>query len=250
MLLQAFDFLKLHEREGCELQIGGSDQWGNMCSGSDLIRRMHGKGSFALTLPLLTTSDGQKFGKTVKGAVWLDAKLTSPGDFFQLWLNAADADVVRFLKLFTFLSRAEIEALARATLEQPQARQAQRRLALEMTALVHGTQAAQDAMDTAGVLFGSKDPQSLSRTALAGLEAALPMVEAPLAGIQLSTALVALGLEASKTRATAAIKSGAVTANGRKQDDPQDLLTPVGALHGRYSLVRKGKKSFGLVRFS
>lgn len=249
MLLQAFDFLKLHEREGCELQIGGSDQWGNMCSGSDLIRRIHGKESFALTLPLLTTSDGQKFGKTVKGAVWLDAKLTSPWDFFQFWLNAADADVVRFLKLFTFLSRAEIEALARATLEQPQARQAQRRLALEMTALVHGTQAAQDAMDTAGVLFGSKDPQSLSLTALAGLEAALPMVEAPLAGIQLSTALVALGLEASKTRATAAIKSGAVTANGRKQNDPQDLLTPVGALHGRCSLVRKGKKSFGLVMF-
>lgn len=249
MLLQAFDFLKLHEREGCELQIGGSDQWGNMCSGSDLIRRIHGKDSFALTLPLLTTSDGQKFGKTVKGAVWLDAKLTSPWDFFQFWLNAADADVVRFLKLFTFLPREAIEALEQDTLERPQLRRAQRQLAWEMTAMVHGEQAAQDAADTAGVLFGSQPPHSLSATALEGLAQALPVVEAGTEGIALNAALVALALEPSKTRAGAAVKSGAVAVNGEKQEDPMAVLTAGQALNGRYSLVRKGKKSFGLIRF-
>ena len=249
MLLQAFDFLKLHEREGCELQIGGSDQWGNMCSGSDLIRRIHGKESFALTLPLLTTSDGQKFGKTVKGAVWLDAKLTSPLDFFQFWLNTADQDVVRFLKLFTFLSREAIEALEQDTLERPQLRRAQRQLAWEMTALVHGEQAAQDAADTAAVLFGSQPPQSLSASALEGLAKALPVIEAGTDGIALNAALVALELEPSKTRAGAAVKSGAVAVNGEKQEDPMAVLTGATALHGRYSLVRKGKKSFGLISF-
>ena len=249
MLLQAFDFLKLHEREGCELQIGGSDQWGNMCSGSDLIRRIHCKDSFALTLPLLTTSDGQKFGKTVKGAVWLDAKLTSPWDFFQFWLNAADADVVRFLKLFTFLPREAIEALEQDTLERPQLRRAQRQLAWEMTALVHGEQAAQDAADTAGVLFGLQPPHSLSATALEGLAQALPVVEAGAEGIALNAALVALALEPSKTRAGAAVKSGAVAVNGEKKEDPMVVLTAGQALHGSYSLVRKGKKSFGLIRF-
>ncbi len=249
MLLQAFDFLKLHELEGCALQIGGSDQWGNMCSGSDLIRRKHAKESFALTFPLLTTADGQKFGKTVKGAVWLDAALTSPWEFFQFWLNVDDQDVIRFLKLFTFVSREDIEALAVDTAERAHERRAQRRLAIEMTRLVHGDAAADDALATAGVLFGKEDPRALTPTALQALATALPVHEMDVAAMpQVNALLVALGLEPSMTRANEAVKSGAVTLNGLKAADAKGRLEPGDALHGEFFLVRKGKKSFALAR--
>ncbi len=250
MLLQAFDFLRLNELENCTLQIGGSDQWGNMCSGTDLIRRKHGGASFALTFPLLTTADGQKFGKTVKGAVWLDAAKTSPWEFFQFWLNVDDQDVVRFLKLFTFLSRENIEQLARDTTERPQERRAQRRLAVELTALVHGDAAAQDAVATAGVLFGKDDPRTLTASALVALASALPVVkvdpanEPPL----LTSLLVALGLETSMTRASEAVKSGAAAVNGVKVTDPKTRISWADSLEGEFFLLRKGKKSFGMVR--
>lgn len=249
MLLQAFDFLRLHELQGCTLQIGGSDQWGNMCSGSDLIRRKHGKDSFALTFPLLTTSDGQKFGKTVKGAVWLDAELTSPWEFFQFWLNSDDKDVIRFLKLFTFVSREDIEALEADTAERPHERRAQQRLALEMTRLVHGDTAADDALATASVLFGKGDVAGLSLAALEGLAKALPTQEVRADAMpQVNALLVALGLEPSMTRANEAVKSGAVGVNGQKVADAKGLLDAGSALHGKFFLVRKGKKSFGIAK--
>ncbi len=250
MLLQSFDFLKLHERESCELQIGGSDQWGNMCSGTDLVRRIHGRDTFALTLPLLTTADGQKFGKTVKGAVWLDAGLTSVWDFYQFWLNADDADVIRFLKLFTMASRSEIEALESATAERPAERLAQRRLAFEVTALVHGPAAAHDAVATSEVLFGKQDPAVLSLSALESLAKSLPVhATASDATLFLSSALVALGLEPSMTRANEAVKSGAVQVNGVKQLDPKFAVQQANGLHGKFCLIRKGRKTFGLVQF-
>lgn len=153
MLLQAQDFLKLFESRNCVLQIGGSDQWGNMCSGADLVRRKHGKEAFSLTFPLLTTSDGQKFGKTVKGAVWLDAELTSSWEFFQFWMNTSDEDVIKLLKFFTFLPKEEILNLESKTRLTPQLREAQHRLAWELTALVHGSAVANSCRQAAGGLF-------------------------------------------------------------------------------------------------
>ena len=247
MLLQANDFLKLHELEGCCVQIGGSDQWGNMCSGADLIRRKHGADAFALTFPLLTTSDGQKFGKTVKGAVWLDKELTSVWDFYQFWLNTDDKDVVRFLKMFTFIGREEIEALEQSTLNEPHVRLAQRRLAAAMTVLVHGEPATDECLDTAAVLFRQADPKTLSATLFESLASSLPVVS--LVGSELPTLarlLVQAGLETSTTRAAEAIRSGAVAVNGEKCFNPLEQLQTDCALHGRWYLIRKGKKSFAL----
>ena len=247
MLLQANDFLKLHELEGCSVQIGGSDQWGNMCSGADLIRRKHGAAAFALTFPLLTTSDGQKFGKTVKGAVWLDKELTSIWDFYQFWLNTDDKDVVRFLKMFTFIGREEIEALAQSTLNEPHARLAQRRLAAAMTVLVHGEPATDECLDTAAVLFRQADPKTLSTTSVESLASSLPVVELPTIELPtLARLLVLAGLETSTTRAAEAIRSGAVAVNGEKCFNPLEQLQVMDALHGRWYLIRKGKKSFAL----
>lgn len=249
MLLQAFDFLKLAEREGCALQIGGSDQWGNLCSGLDLIRRKQGAEAFALTFPLLTTHDGKKFGKSEKGAVWLDPALTSVWEFFQFWLNADDKDVVQLLKLFTFLSREDIEGLEHDTLTQPHLRRAQRRLAREMTALVHGTTAAEEAIQMAEVLFGKGDPASLSETALEALCQALPHLDleesAPLG---LALAMVKLGLEASTTRANETVRAGGASVNGVRLNDPLAPLASLNWLHDRFLLVKKGKKHFGVIQ--
>lgn len=250
MLLQAQDFLRLAEREGCELQIGGSDQWGNLCSGAALIRRTLGKESFALTFPLLTTHDGQKFGKSVKGAIWLDARRTPVWEFFQFWLNADDKDVVRLLKLFTFQSRESIEALERATQESPHLRQAQRRLAWDMTELVHGTQAAQDAQSMSEVLFGRGDPTQLSASALSQLFDALPNQEMPSCEVTAAGALVLLGVEPSQARARETIRSGGLSINGERVSDASLDLRSTAWLHDRYLLLRKGKKTFAMLRRS
>lgn len=250
MLLQAQDFLRLHERQGCQLQIGGSDQWGNMCSGVDLIRRVRAQDAFAMTFPLLTTRDGQKFGKTVKGAVWLDEQLTCAWDFFQFWLNAEDADVVRFLKLFTFVPRAEIEQLEAVTREAPHERRAQRRLAVELTTWVHGPQAAADMEAVAAALFGKSCVSQLSATAMDSLSRSLPCADSTqvTADTRVAAALVALGIEPSMSRANEALRAGAVQLNGTRLAGPAALLKDVPALHGRFWLLRKGKKTFGMVR--
>jgi tyrosyl-tRNA synthetase len=220
-----------------------------MCSGADLIRRKHGAEAHALTFPLLTTSEGEKFGKTAKGAVWLDSSLTSVWDFFQFWLNTSDQDVIRFLKLFTFVSRPEIESLAQATQEVPHARLAQKRLALEVTALVHGAASAADCESTASVLFGGADPTSLGEPALRALSQALVVHEVASSSQEtLAQVLVQLGLEASMTRANEAIKTGAVLLNGQKVTEPKFVVSSVTPLSGGFSLIRKGKKSFAMIR--
>lgn len=253
MLLQSHDFLKLAERENCTLQIGGSDQWGNMCSGVDLIRRTLGQPAMAMTLPLLTTSDGQKLGKTVQGAIWLDAAMTSPWEFYQFWLNVDDADVIRLCKLLTFLKRVEIEALELSAKEQPAARPAQRLLALAMTSMVHGPTAASQMERAAGVLFHkAAGVNELSIDTLQMLAKSLPHVLLTAAEtLPLNDLLVKSGLEASKTKANQVIKqSPAVSVNNKPQMDP--YYTPPGNdwLHGRFLLLKKGKKSFALVERS
>lgn len=249
MLLQAQDFLHLAEQEGCMLQIGGSDQWGNMCSGADLIRRKLSKPAFALTFPLLTTSDGQKFGKTVKGAVWLDASRTSVWEFFQFWLNVPDADVIQMLKLFTFVPRAEIEQLEQAVATAPEQRQAQRRLAREVTGLVHGQAAAHEVELVAEVIFGRGEPASLSAGALAQLALAVPLVQ--LSPEQLTQTLaqvmVALKLERSISKANELIRTGAVTVSGIRVTETQGAVAQLNWLHDRFLLIRKGKKTFAMV---
>src|SRR3954462_13972929 len=169
MLLQAYDFLELNRRDGVTLQIGGSDQWGNITAGLELIRRVQGATAHALTMPLVTTASGTKFGKTESGAVWLDAARTSPYKFYQYWINAEDQDVGRFVRTFTLLSRDEVEALDRATSEHPEKREAQRALARDVTARVHGATAVRAAEEVSGLLFGGLDPASLSAETLEAL---------------------------------------------------------------------------------
>ena len=251
MLLQAFDFHELARLHGCTLQIGGSDQWGNMVSGADLIRRKLGRDAFALTFPLLTTHDGKKFGKSEKGAVWLDASLTSVWDFFQFWLNAADADVIRLLKLFTFVPRADIEALERELHANPGSRSAQRRLAMEMTSLVHGEAAALEMSQASEVLFGKASVESLAPGALVRLFRAVPSAEVNAADdgpLTVSGLLVRLGLETSMTKAHEVARSGGLSVNGTKVQDGRTLVSSLAPLHGAWWLVRKGKKAFGLAR--
>ncbi len=248
MLLQAFDFLRLSELEGCMLQIGGSDQWGNMCSGVDLVRRIHGKQVLALTLPLLTTAEGSKFGKTEKGAVWLDAEMTSPWEFYQFWLNVADADVVRMLKLLTMLSREDIESLEQTTAERPQAREAQKALAFDMTKWVHGPATAQDMASAAQVLFSKTgDLRQLSLQTLEMLAKSVPTVTSNGEGSTLTEFVAEAGLEASRTKASQAIKQGGVSVNNQAQLDPFFKAVHSDWLHGRFLVVKKGKKSFALV---
>lgn len=249
MLLQANDFLELAARTGCELQIGGSDQWGNMCSGADLIRRKLNRPAFALTFPLLTTHDGQKFGKSVKGAIWLDPNQTSVWEFYQFWLNTDDQDVIRLLKLFTFVSRPEIEDYEQSVQDEPQRRLAQRRLAFEMTTLIHGQAAAENAIETAQVLFQKKEPDALLEQAWQDLAKALPTVKVSSldAAPSLVALLVSAGLEASNTRALASIRAGGVSVNNVKVGDPKWALTHETLLRGRYLLLRKGVKHFAVV---
>lgn len=247
MLLQAFDFLELNKRHGCALQIGGSDQWGNMCSGLDLIRSKTGKQAFALTVPLLTTSDGKKFGKSEKGAIWLDPEMTSPWDFFQFWMNTDDKDVVQFLKMFTFREHSELFEQETATRERPHERSAQRMLAEDMTKLIHGEAALKVCLECAGVVFGKSPVSELSAESLGLLAKSLPLVSAPEGAISLTQVLVRAGLEPSITRATGTVNAGAVTVNGVKVTDPKAVLEACQSQHGKWILVRKGKKNFALV---
>src|SRR6185437_12277368 len=178
MLLQAYDYLQLHQRHGATLQIGGSDQWGNITAGIELIRRVTGHEAHALTLPLVTTAAGTKFGKTEAGAVYLDAAMTSPYKFYQFWINADDRDVSRWLRFFTLLDREAIETLDRETQEHPERRAAQRTLAEDMTARVHGADALKTAAEVSALLFGGSDPAGLSPQALEALAAEIPFARA------------------------------------------------------------------------
>jgi tyrosyl-tRNA synthetase len=248
MLLQAYDFLELNRREGVTLQIGGSDQWGNITAGLELIRRVQGKTAHALTLPLVTTASGSKFGKTEEGAVWLDPARTSPYKFYQYWINVDDRDAGRYLRLFTLLSRQEIEALDQLIVSAPEKRGAQQALARDVTARVHGEDAARVAEEVSAVLFGKADPTSLAEPVLRAMSEEVPFAEArELPG--LLDALVTLKLAASKSAARRLVEQGGVLVNGQRATTETDLASTK-ALAGGYYLIRKGARDYGLIRGS
>jgi tyrosyl-tRNA synthetase len=246
MLLQAYDFLELNRREGVTLQIGGSDQWGNITAGLELIRRVEGKTAHALTMPLVTTASGSKFGKTEAGAVWLDPTRTSPYKFYQYWINIDDRDAGKYLRLFTFLERSKIEELEETVLESPEKRVAQQELAREMTSLVHGREAAATAEEVSNVLFGKAEPSSLKEPVLKALSEEVPFSEVP-GAVGLLDALVTLKLAASKGAARRLVEQGGVYLNGQRAAADTDLASAK-PLAGGYHLLRKGARDYGLIR--
>jgi tyrosyl-tRNA synthetase len=246
MLLQAYDFLELHRREGVTLQIGGSDQWGNITAGLELIRRVAGKTAHALTMPLVTTASGSKFGKTEAGAVWLDAARTSPYKFYQYWVNVDDRDAGKYLRLFTLMPRAEIEALDNLLASAPEKREAQQALARDMTGRVHGDEAARVAEEVSRVLFGKADPASLTEPVLRALSEEVPFAESREAP-GLLDALVTLKLAPSKSAARRLVEQGGVYLNGQRVT-PDTSLASTNPLPGGYHLLRKGARDYGLFR--
>ncbi len=246
MLLQAMDFLELAKREDCLLQIGGSDQWGNIVSGVDLIRRHTGQEAFALTMPLVTKADGSKFGKTASGAVWLDAQKTSPYAFYQFWLNSADADVEKFLKLFTFMTGLEISELVASSQQAPEQRLAQRELARRVTGLVHGDEAVSSAERISASLFGGDEASLRPEDFLQLRQDGLPSIAlAP--GEGLLNIMVAVGAAKSAGDARKLVQGKGVRLNGLLVEDPKWVLSFDDAYFGEYFVLRKGKKQHYLL---
>jgi tyrosyl-tRNA synthetase len=262
MLLQAHDFLELHQREGVTLQIGGSDQWGNITAGLELIRRTTNGDANALTFPLITNADGSKFGKsTGGGSVWLDPARTSPYKFYQFWIGADDRDVSRYLRFFTLLDRDTIEALDQSVRTTPEKREAQRALATEVTTRVHGAEAAHVAQEVSALLFEKADPQGLSDAALDALRLEIPFatyaapadtgpVNGPALseGIDVYECLTALGVAASRGAAKRLLEQGGVSINGTKLSAADRLISEDRLLRGRHLLLKKGAREFGLVQ--
>ncbi|AWK42336.1 tyrosine--tRNA ligase [Photorhabdus laumondii subsp. laumondii] len=240
-LLQSYDFARLNEVHGVELQIGGSDQWGNITSGIDLTRRITQKQVFGMTVPLITKSDGTKFGKTEGGAVWLDPKKTSPYKFYQFWINTADADVYRFLKFFTFMNLEDIDALEEEDKNSGKAPRAQYVLAEQVTGMVHGEEGLAAAKRITESLF-SGAAADLTEADFAQLaQDGMPVIELE-KGADLQQALVNAGLVPSRGQARTMISSNAVAINGEKQSEPEYLFTDSNRLFDRYTLLRRGKK--------
>lgn len=250
-ILQAMDFLHLYEHHNCKLQIGGSDQWGNITTGLELIRKMMPEGSkaFGLTIPLVTKADGTKFGKTESGAVWLDPEKTSPYEFYQFWINTADADVVKYLKFFTFLSKEEIETLEKAVQEEPHLRKAQKALAEEMTRLIHGEESLQQAIKISEALF-SGDVKNLSAAEIKQGFKDVPSYEVSgETDANLVDLLVAAKISSSKRQAREDIANGAVSVNGERVTDTSYSLQDADKIEGQYTIIRRGKKKYYLIKY-
>jgi len=253
VLLQSMDYLELRRRQNCRLQIGGSDQWGNITAGCELVRRVDGEHVHALTTHLLTKSDGAKFGKTESGSVWLDPQMTSPYAFYQFWLNTDDRDVIRYLKVFSFRSLDELASLEAGVSERPAAREAQRALAEELTELVHGRAALDQAVSASAALFGRAPIQDLDEATLRDALTEAGLVSSPVAageedasmGISFVDLLVATGLVTSRSAARRAIDEGGAYLNNERVIDGAYTAQESDWLHGRYLLVRKGKRSIG-----
>jgi tyrosyl-tRNA synthetase len=253
MLLQAYDFVHLHKQHGCELQIGGSDQWGNITAGTDLARRMHGVQLYGMTCPLLLKSDGTKMGKTEKGAIYLSPARTSPYTFYQYWLNVADADAGMCLRFLTELSREEIEALDASRLAEPQKRESQRRLAEELTKLVHGDAGLAAARRATEIFFGA-EIESLSDAQLGEIFADVPSNQLARErlggeGLTLVDALVESGLAKNKSEARRAIEQGGAYVNNRRRDGVETKLTAADLASETVMVLRSGKKKYALLRF-
>jgi len=253
MLLQAYDFLELYRRDGVTLQIGGSDQWGNMTAGMELIRRVEGGDANVATMPLVTTAAGTKFGKSEAGAVWLDAARTSPYQFYQFWVNTDDRDVGKFLRYFTLLDRAEIERLEVATAEHPERREAQRALAADVTRRVHGDAAVSAVTEVSAFLFGKGDPRTLSAAALSALASEIPAgriaTEPALDSERVIEALTTepTALFKSKGEARRMIQQGGLYLNGERIGLERQPIPAGQLLHGRYLLARKGARNYALL---
>jgi tyrosyl-tRNA synthetase len=250
-LLQALDFLELYRRHGCTLQIGGSDQWGNLVAGTGLVRSVEGGGAHAFTIPLITKPDGTKYGKTEGGAIWVSADLMSPYAFYQFWLNVEDAGVGNLLRVFTFRTHEEIEALETAVTERPAAREAQRALAEDVTTLVHGAQECARVIAASKALFGQGSLAELDAATLAAALAEVrPFRLAAGAGAELPTVaslMASAGIVESVSAARRAIKEGGAYLNNEKVTDEHALATDSQLLHGRFLVLRRGKRAVGAV---
>ena len=248
-ILQSIDFLQLFRKEDVQVQIGGADQWGNITAGLELIRKVEGAEAraYGLTIPLMLKSDGTKFGKSAGGAVWLDPEKTTPYEFYQFWLNQDDRDVIKYIKYFTFLEKEEIEALETAVQEEPYKRQAQKRLAEEVTRFVHGEAALQDALKITNALF-TGDVQQLNADEIEQGFKNMPTFESEKVEQNLATWLVDLGIEPSRRQSREDIQNGAISINGEKITDLEHVWTPEQSFEGRFVLVRRGKKKYFLVK--
>src|SRR6266498_2851077 len=250
MLIQAYDFWHLWKTERCELQMGGSDQWGNITAGTELISRKEGAGAHGLTFPLLTTAAGTKFGKTEGGAVWLDPAKTSPYKFFQFWVNADDRDVERLLKYFTFFPLEEVAALVAEQARDPGKRPAQRRLAEEMTARVHGAEVARSVVEASRLLFGGMDLRGAGADVLKVLShepSVARLARAELEGLSVLDALVRAGLATSKGDARRGIQGKGFLVNGETIAAPERTLGAGDLVHGAYVMLQKGKRNHALL---
>ena len=250
-LLQAYDFLELYDRHGCTLQMGGSDQWGNITAGMDLIRRVRGGKAHGLVLPLIATASGTKFGKTEAGTIWLDPNLTTPYQFYQFWLNVEDADAGKYLRFFTFLDRDQIGELEAAGEREPEKRHPQRALAREVTRLVHGDTAVADAEAAAQALFADR-VSSLGAVQIEQMLGGVPSSTiALLAGGWLVTEfLTAAGVTKSKSEAQRLIKGGGIYVNDERVTDEKAQILPAQAIEGKLFVVRRGKREYFLVRIA
>jgi len=248
-VLQAYDYLELYRRDQCKLQIGGSDQWGNIVAGLDLIRKVEGGSAHALTVPLLAKSDGSKFGKTASGAIWLEESMTSAYEFFQFWLNSDDADIPKLLKVFSMKKRAEIEELIEKVKNNPGAREAHRELAREMTAMIHGSAMAKSVEEAAKALFGQGEIGDLDLKTLDSALSQLPKTTIK-KGDPYPTwvdLLAATGVVESKSAARRIVKEGGAYLNNKKVESEDFTPSKTDLLHGKYLLLRKGKRDLAAV---
>ncbi|WP_025786099.1 tyrosine--tRNA ligase [Sporosarcina sp. D27] len=250
MLIQGIDFNHLYDHYGCRVQIGGSDQWGNITTGLEIIRKTHEEEAkaFGITIPLVTKSDGTKFGKTAGGAVWLDATKTSPYEFYQFWINAADADVVHYLKIFTFLDRSEIEELERSVADEPHLRKAQKTLAEEMTRLIHGQESLDQAIRISAALF-SGDLKKLTTSEMKDAFKDVPTFEMAKEDHNIVELLVEAGISPSKRQAREDVTNGAISLNGDKVTDTAHDVNAADRLEDAFTIVRRGKKKYIMVMF-
>lgn len=250
-LIQGIDFNYLYDHYDVRIQVGGSDQWGNITTGLEVIRKTHEEETkaFGITIPLVTKADGTKFGKTAGGAVWLDPEKTSPYEFYQFWVNAADADVVKYLKIFTFLSREEIEALEVSVKEEPHLRKAQKTLAAEMTKLIHGEEGLDQAERITAALF-SGDLKSLSVDEMKVAFAGVPSVELSKEDKNIVDLLVEAGISSSKRQAREDVTNGAILVNGEKITDLDYVVDSKDRLEDAFAIIRRGKKKYHMVKFN
>ncbi|CDO01599.1 Tyrosine--tRNA ligase 1 [Oceanobacillus picturae] len=253
MILQSLDFLKLYEQENCTLQIGGSDQWGNITAGMELIRRSRENQEeeikvFGLTVPLITKADGTKFGKTAGGAIWLDPEKTSPYEFYQFWLNTDDRDVIKFLRYFTFISEQEMEQLEKEVSDQPEKREAQKRLAEKMTVIVHSEEALEQAKKISASLF-SGDLKDLSGVEIKQGFKDVPTHERAKEEVGLIDLLVEAKISSSKRQAREDIQNGAIYVNGERVQDLQHIIGQEDRIEDEFTIIRRGKKKYTLIRY-